>query len=162
MSGRLSNAETFVVDIRYHFDRRWTESELGQALVGGVEILDHEIELGLAARNFTLGNDDEMGPAPELEDGDARPLIYGSHADREHELGRFRQSIALEGDVPHPDRRPKILSHPTFFRVVAAFFTVVFWRVVAVFLRVVVTLAETAAALPGSSKATSRLGACAR
>jgi hypothetical protein len=105
------DTEKFVIDGWHGLNGRRGKPQRDEALMSCMKILDHEVKRRVVRNNLLLRDEDQMRSPSQLEDRHIRPLIYGPHPDRAHELGGLFQSISLEDDVPNPDRRPQIFTH---------------------------------------------------
>ena len=64
-----------------------------------MQVIDHEVERGITRNDFAFQHQNQMCPAAQFVDGDFRPLKYGAHANRSHEVSRFLHAVCLHNDV---------------------------------------------------------------
>ena len=72
--------------------------------MGGVQVIDHEVERGVAGNDLASEHEDQMRAAAQFVNPDLRPLEYRAHADRAYEARRFFHAVCLQNDVRNRQR----------------------------------------------------------
>ena len=106
VSAGLSHTEQLVVDLWHGLDWRRSESQGFEPPVRFVEILDHQVEGGIARDDCVLCHQDEVRSSTQLEHRDAWSGVHGPHPDLAHERGGLLEPSRLENHVSDPHGGP--------------------------------------------------------
>ena len=77
-------------------------SEFCKPAVGGVEILDHEVERGIAWFDLNPSLQNEVRPGSKLKNREIVTFDEGPHPEVHHEFVRLSKAIGREGNVTNP------------------------------------------------------------
>ena len=109
MAGRLADSENLMIDIRASFNRRGGKSQGCEALMGCMQVINHEVERSIARNDFVFKHQYQVRAAAHFIDGHPGSVEYGTHADRAHEPSRFLHAVCIQDYVRHAHRRALIV-----------------------------------------------------
>ncbi|MNH37289.1 hypothetical protein D3C79_981760 [compost metagenome] len=74
-----------------------------------MQIVDHQIERGLARQDPIPSHQEQVGAAAHLVDADLRPVEDGPHAELAHEAGGLLHPVGLQHHMGHANRRSLLI-----------------------------------------------------
>ena len=105
MACGLANGEYLMIDLCANCNRRWVKPESCKALMGCMQIINHEIEGSIARDDPVSQHEYQVGAAAQFIDGHLGSVEHGSHADRAHESRRLLHAVRLQDDMSYASFR---------------------------------------------------------